>query len=162
MSLLAPRSGQDIDNAALCVLTDEQIEELLKEAEDRLHAKAGLEPLTQDSEDVLTLDTQDVRQHRQIHFPKLEHNLNGSSYINNHSGVAKTSSQLMVPAEQRKMAEVLRSVTKDGKSSSKVVRSTLTILCLSCMRTFNPNHFLDAHQRLFLSLPCYHEGKSKS
>ncbi|KAK5942185.1 dTDP-fucopyranose mutase [Knufia obscura] len=101
------------------LLSDERIEELLKEAETRLRAKAGLEPISA-NDDVLALDSTNVASQKRIHFPKLEHNLDRNSYLKNHNGIAKASPDLMVPAEQRKMADGLRAVAKESDTNKKV------------------------------------------
>ncbi|KAK5081472.1 dTDP-fucopyranose mutase [Exophiala xenobiotica] len=101
------------------ILSDDRIEELLKEAETRLRAKAGLEP-TLANEDVLALETTDPAPKKRIHFSKLKHNLDRSSYLKNHNGIVKVSPDLMVPAEQRKMADGLRAVTRELGDSKKV------------------------------------------
>lgn len=101
------------------ILTDAQIEELLREAEDRLRLKAGI-PSTPDNE-TLSLTPVVAPSASKVRLSKLEHNLEPSSYIKNHNGVAKTNSSLMVPSEQRKMADGLRSL--DTQQPSKKIVS---------------------------------------
>lgn len=109
---------QTVQNPAQ-ILSDERIEELLKEAETRLRQQAGLEPnSSRFGQDVETLAP--VSQKR-IHLPKLQHSLERSSYLKNHDGVTKTDANLMVPKEQRKMADGLRVVAKDSEDNKKVV-----------------------------------------
>lgn len=138
------------------LLSDERIEELLKEAETRLRAKAGLEPISA-NDDVLALDSTNVASQKRIHFPKLEHNLDRNSYLKNHNGIAKASPDLMVPAEQRKMADGLRAVAKESDTNKKVVR-TLTNASFTQHEEILSQILLDAHQRLILRLPCFHES----
>jgi len=118
------RNGSMLD-AAPEILSDERIEELLKGAETRLRAKAGLEPISA-NEDVLALETTDAAPSRRVHLARLEHNLDRSSYLKNHNGIAKASPDLMVPAEQRKMADGLRTVRKELGNSKKVVSQSLS------------------------------------
>jgi len=101
-------------------LSDDRIEELLKEAETRLRAKAGLE-LTSANEDILTLESTDAAAMKKIHLPKLEHNLNRNSYLKSQNGIAKAIPDLMIPAEQRRMADGLREVAKETSDNKKVV-----------------------------------------
>jgi len=144
------------------ILSDDRIEDLLKEAETRLRAKAGLEP-TPANEDVLALETTDAAPKKRIHFSKLEHNLDRSSYLKNHNGVVKASPDLMVPAEQRKMADGLRAVTRELGDSKKVVSrpTAFKLLPFPQYEEILSQLSLDAHQHLILSLPCSHESLIK-
>lgn len=105
------------------VLTDEQIENLLQDAEARLRAKAGLSVQKVESDDVLQLESDAVRPTRRLKFPRLEHDLDRSTYIKNENGVAKTSANLTVPTEQRKMAEELRALPAIDSAGKRVVRT---------------------------------------
>ena len=120
MALASVYPGEDTIQNAHEILSDDRIEELLKEAETRLRTKAGLEPVAP-VDDVLALEPSQAVPRKGIHFPKLEHNLERSSYLKNQNGIVKASPDLMVPAEQRKMAEGLRAVAKDIGDSKKVV-----------------------------------------
>ena len=102
------------------ILSDDEIEKLLNEAESRLRMKAGLEP-AQDDDNMLSLDTDTVQSSVQrVRLPKLEHNLEKSSYLKHENGVTRTDSSLTIPTEQRKMAEGLRLIAGD-QNSKKVV-----------------------------------------
>lgn len=105
------------------ILTDAQIEELLQEAEDRLRLKAGL-PANAGNE-TLSLTSPNPLSTSKVRLPKLEHNLDQSSYIKNHNGVAITNPSLMVPPEQRKMADGLRTLTVQQTNGKKIVSNIL-------------------------------------
>lgn len=111
------------------VLTDAQIEELLQEAEDRLRQKAGLPPNIDN--ETLSLSAVVAPSATKIHLSKLEHNLDRSSYIKNHNGVAKTNPSLMVPTEQRKMADGLRSLDTQQTSGKKIVSNPSIFISLT-------------------------------
>jgi len=140
MALASVFPGEHTTQNAYEILSDDRIEELLKEAETRLRAKAGLEPVTAD-DDVLALETTQAVPGKIVHFPKLEHNLERSSYLKNHNGIVKASPDLMVPAEQRKMAEGLRVVAKDIGDSKKVV-STQSMSTAFNVRKIYPKFLL--------------------
>lgn len=122
-------------------LSDEEIEKLLNEAENRLRVKAGLETTEQD-DNVLALDA-DVAPSsvQRVHLPKLEHNLEKSSYLKHQNGIARTNSSLTIPTEQLKMAEGLRSIVSE-QTSKKVVCSPLPSLESIHMRKIYPNYLL--------------------
>ena len=135
-------------------LTDERIEELLKEAEARLRAEAGLEPQQDDS---LALQRPTASTTSRSRLPRLDSGLQQPSYLKNQNGVTRTNSSLTVPDTQRKMADGLRTLPRNISESKKVV-SPSSLLGHICMRKLNPKLFLDAHQRLFLRLPCLPES----
>lgn len=128
-------------NAAPRILSDDEIEKLLNEAENRLRVKAGLAP-SEEGDDTLALvpDTAPNAVHR-VHLPKLEHNLEKKSYLKHQNGIARTDSSLTIPTEQRKMAEGLRSIVSD-QTSKKVVCFLPLIQFNIYMRKFNPKLFL--------------------
>ena len=129
------------DNGKTFILSDEQIEHLLKEAEERLRVKSGLQPLN-DEADVLSLDTGDEQKRaKTFHLPKLEHKLDGSSYLTNHNGITRSNANLMVPAEQQIMADGLRSIGKD-QEHKKAVRTSPSPLRVINVRKFYPKFFL--------------------
>lgn len=102
------------------ILSDDELEKLLNEAESRLRMKAGLEP-AQDDDNMLSLDTDTVQSSVQrVRLPKLEHNLEKLSYLKHENGVTRTDSSLTIPTEQRRMAEGLRLIACD-QNSKKVV-----------------------------------------
>lgn len=156
MALTVDMPPESLIRAPPEILSDERIEELLKEAEARVRQKAGLKPQT---DDVLALDKDKpaATSSKTVHLPKLEHNLERSSYLKNHNGIAKTNPSLMVPAEQRKMAEGLRAVTRENGESKKVVCLSLAYF-IPNMRKIQSQILLDAHQHLILRLPCFHES----
>ena len=144
------------DNGQPEILTDAQIEELIKEAEDRLRRKAGLEPNVDN--ETLSLNSAAPLSASRVRLSKLEHNLDRSSYIKNHNGVAKTNPSLMVPTEQRKMADGLRSLSTQQASSKKIVSNPFVFsLSIQHEETLSQTS-LDADQHLILRMPCYHES----
>lgn len=135
-------------------LSDERIDELLKEAETRLRAKAGLAPL---SDETLTSKSQIPPSTNRVHLPRLEHNLQQSSYLKNQNGVTRTNPNLMVPEVQRKMAEGLRTISTNTIIGKKVVCPWLLFPFLS-HEEIKSQSILDAHQHLILRLPYFSES----
>lgn len=129
MSIALETSGVAAQPFPQEVLSDERIEELLQEAEARLRAKAGLEPKVID--DGLALESVGSAPAKRVRLPKLEHGADRSAYLKNQNGIARTNSSLMVPAEQRKMADGLREVSRENGSKKMV--------CLSPSTTTFPN-----------------------
>ena len=140
MALVVEDSKEGLALHTPQVLSDEQIEKLLQEAETRLRAKAGLASVPEQSDDLMAFEHEKPITHKEIRFPKLEQNLDRSSYIKNHNGVAKVNSQSTVPAEQRDMANGLHSVAREG-GSQKIVSLHLS-LSAHHMRKFNPKFLL--------------------
>ncbi|EXJ80286.1 hypothetical protein A1O1_08428 [Capronia coronata CBS 617.96] len=91
------------------ILTDEQIDQLLVEAEARLREKAGLS-LTASGADEISLVTAEVKAKQRKPLPKLRHGLGQQTYIKDSQGVALTKPQATIPKEQRKLADGLRAV----------------------------------------------------
>ena len=141
MSALVEDPNGNALNSSPEILSDQQIEELLQEAETRLRAKAGLDLKPQDSEEILSLGSALPAPSKKIHFPKLEHNLDRSSYIKTHNGVAKAAPNLIVPATQREMADGLRAVSRWNGENKKMV-SYFPSLPFSSMRKSYPNFLL--------------------
>jgi len=106
------------------ILSDEQIEELLLEAEARLRAKAGL-PYKAVDEAELALESVTSVPAKRVRLPKLEHGVDRSSYLKDQDGIARTNSTMMVPAEQRKMADGLREVLRESGTRKVVSSSSL-------------------------------------
>lgn len=139
------------------ILTDAQIEELLQEAEDRLRQKVGL--ASNVDNETLSLSSGAPPSASKVRLSKLEHNLYRSSYIKNHNGVAKTNPSLMVPTEQRKMADGLRTLNTQQASSKKIVSSPSVSIWSSIQyEEILSQTSLDADQHLILRMPCYHES----
>ena len=153
MATVAEQSGVSSQLAASETLSDEQIEHLLQEAEARLRAKAGLAVQRTESDDIMQFEDAVTKQAKQIRFPKLDHQLAGSVYIRNENGIAKTSAQLTVPAEQSKMAEELRSLPTQNPAGKKVVRPSISLKSFSHEEIIS-QIFLEAHQHLILRMPC--------
>lgn len=136
-------------------LSDEQIEQLIQEAETRARAKAGV--LTApEPEDKLTLpeETPGLAQRKAI--PKLKHGLERQSYIREQHGVAQVKPDLLATREQQTLADRLRTVQVQ-KSKEKV--------CYQYSSWFHglsheENHAnsLDADPQLIMSCPCLHES----
>jgi hypothetical protein len=111
------------------ILTDAQIEELLQEAEDRLRQKAGLTSNVDTG--TLSLSSSSPLPASRIRLPKLDHNLDRSSYIKDHNGVAKTNPSLMVSTEQRKMADGLRTLNTQQTTGKKIVSDPSLLLFIN-------------------------------
>lgn len=140
------------------ILTDVQIEQLLQEAEHRLRHQAGLATHTDDGTIDLTPVT--TAPANRVRLSKLEHNLNPTAYIKDHNGVAKTNANLMVPTEQRRMADGLRSI-KTQQTGKKIVSSPpILVSNLYQNEEILSQIYLDADQHLILRMPCYHESFS--
>ena len=101
------------------VLSDQQIEWLIQEAEARARAKAGTISAPVE-ENVLTLseDTPEIARRKPI--PKLKHGLERQSYIQEQHGVAKVKPELLATKEQQTLAEKLKTVETRRKSMKKV------------------------------------------
>ncbi|EHY57471.1 dTDP-fucopyranose mutase [Exophiala dermatitidis] len=91
------------------ILTDEQIDQLLVEAEARLREKAGLSS-TSAGADEISLNTTGVKTKQRKPLPKLQHGLAQQTYIKDNHGVAEAKPQATIPKDQRKLADGLRSV----------------------------------------------------
>ena len=137
------------------ILSDEQIDQLLQEAETRLRAKAGQVAPTE-SDDVITLqDTHAVRTKRKA-IPRLQPGSMAKSYIAEKDGVAHVNPGLLSTAAQQKLANGLRSVEKKQKSKKEV--GTLSVHRDHIhMRKIHPN-LLDAVQHFFLTCPAPYES----
>ena len=117
------------------LLTDDQIEQLLQEAEARLRAKAGQLPPTE-SEDVIALQESEPAQSKRRAIPRLQHGLNSSSYISEKNGVAQVNPTLLTTPSQQKLADGLRSVETKQRNKKEVGHSySHTFIC---MRKINP------------------------
>lgn len=128
-------------NAGPRTLSEEEIEDLLNQAETRLLVKAGLAS-TEDDENLLSLSGDAAQSSVQrVRLPKLEHNLENSSYLQTQNGVTRTDSSLTIPAEQRKMANGLRPILIEEKNKKVVCRNVSSCTCIH-MRKFNPKFLL--------------------
>lgn len=117
--LLASNLQAEPTDTVNVILNDEQIEQLLQQAEARLQQRA--EPAAEKDSNVLDLAPQAPAVTTQIRIPKLQHNAQSSAYIKDHGGVAKTVTAALVPREQQKMADNLREVLTGEQLKSKRV-----------------------------------------
>ncbi|EXJ86499.1 hypothetical protein A1O3_03450 [Capronia epimyces CBS 606.96] len=97
------------------ILTDEQIDQLLAEAEARLREQAVLLS-TPSGADEISLDTTEAKAKERKPLPKLRHGLGQQTYIKDNQGVALTKPQATIPRDQRKLADGLRPVEVAEKS----------------------------------------------
>ena len=99
-------------------LSDEQIEQLIQEAETRARGKAGIVTVPEpETELTLQEETPGLAQRNAI--PKLQHGLERHSYIREQHGVARVRPELLATKEQQSLADQLRTV-KVKKSKEKV------------------------------------------
>lgn len=127
------------------IMSDEQIDELLQQAEARLREKAGLQ--------IQKIEGKEKR----IAIPKLQHGMDKSSYISEKNGVARVDPNLLVKKDDNKMADGLRSIEAKGKSKAVVSFIISLLFSVTIMRKIFPKTFLDADQQFILNLPCFHE-----
>ncbi|KAJ9647561.1 uncharacterized protein PV06_00272 [Exophiala oligosperma] len=97
------------------LLDDVEIDRLLSEAEERLRAKAAAPETSTSTEISLHNGELEKASSRKL-LPKLQHNLNQTIYIKDHSGVAQANPQLAVGKDQRQLADSLKKVELPGKS----------------------------------------------
>ena len=100
------------------VLSDDQIEQLIQEAEARAHARAGaIAAPAPDHELTLQIDTPEFAKRKAI--PRLEHGIERQFYIQEQQGVAQVKPELLAMKEQHTLAEQLRTVEAQKKKKSK-------------------------------------------
>ena len=104
------------------LLSDDQIELLIQEAEARLRAKN--EVVTVDEpEEILTLRDEQteatIRKRKPI--PRLEHGINTRSYLQDRHGVAQVNPELLANKQQQALADQLRLIEKKKDKSKKEV-----------------------------------------
>jgi len=133
-------------------LNEEQIEQLLQEAETRSREKAGIITQVQNEEDEgnLTLSTESVTRKP---LPRLKHGLGRNSYIHEKHGVVHVNPDLVVGKQQKKLADTLRTVDILEKSKKVVRPSLVSNFCCSNEEIY-PNLILDADQQSFLDCPA--------
>ena len=125
------------------VLSDDQIEQLIQEAEARAHARAGaIAAPAPDHELTLQIDTSEFAQRKAI--PRLEHGLERQSYIQEQQGVAQVKPELLATKEQHTLAEQLRTVEaqKKKKKSKKQVSNSYFSDSLLLHEENHPNFLL--------------------
>jgi hypothetical protein len=105
------------------ILSDEQIEQLIQEAEERARTKAAGAVARPDSEDLLTLQdgTPDFAKRKPI--PKLKHGLERQSYIQENQGVAQVKRELLATKEQQTLADQPRKVEVKARAKKEVGHS---------------------------------------
>ena len=140
-------------------LSDEQIEQLIQEAEDRARARASA-PTQPEAEDELTLQDETLDFSKRKPIPKLKHGLERQSYIQEKNGVAHIKPELLATKEQQTLADHLRKL--EGKKQSKKNVCALYFhrnMCILYEEIIS--HFpLDADQQLFLICPASMRAKS--
>lgn len=101
------------------VLSDEQIEQLIQEAEVRARAKQiGI--AAPSAEDELTLQRELPGLSRRKPIPKLKHGIERSSYIQDDQGVARVRPEFLTTKEQQTLADQLRKVENKTRSKKEV------------------------------------------
>jgi hypothetical protein len=103
-------------------LSDEQIEQLLQEAEIRLRAREG-QVVPVESEDLIALQETEASRTKRKAIPRLQHGLQTSSYISEKNGVAQVNPTLLATPAQRKIADNLRNVQVKQKNKKEVCAS---------------------------------------
>jgi hypothetical protein len=138
------------------VLTDDQIEALLQEAENRLKAASSTTQAVVPVEDDehLSLSEKKPEFAKRKPIPRLQHDLKHPNAIQERDGVARIAPELLSTKQQ---ALKLKSVEVKDKTQKDVSRDQP--LPCSYMRKSIPI-FLDADQYLVLRLPCLHESLS--
>ncbi|RMZ83745.1 hypothetical protein DV738_g933, partial [Chaetothyriales sp. CBS 135597] len=109
-------------------LSDEQIEQLLQEAEGRLRAKAGqlaaadtAKSANEETLDVITLQETDTSHVKRKAIPHLQHGISQSAaYISEKKGVAQVNPALLAgPTDTVKLADNLRPVERKQKQKKE-------------------------------------------
>ena len=137
------------------MLSDEQIDQFLQQAETRLRAKAS-QIIPSQSEDVIALHQTEPSTSKRKAVPRLEHGLKTSSYISEKNGVAHVDPALLATPTQQKLADGLRSVEIVQKNKKEVCLRIIQTFCLSMRKIFDI--FLDAVQYFILKCPAFHES----
>lgn len=151
--------AQQVDSIEPEILTDDQVEKLLQEAENRLRQQAGL--VNDPEKDTISFNEEPSTRTKRIQLPNLEHTANKSSYIRTSDGVAKADPKSMVPAEQRKMAGGLRKIQTQRTRNSKVVSHTCILPSIALQHEeITSQTSLDADKHLILRMPCFRESSS--
>ena len=114
--------ASDVVEAEL--LSDDQIELLIQEAETRLRAKNEVVPVD-DAEEVLTLRDDKPKATNRKRIPRLEHGIDTKRYIRDNHGVAIVNPELLANKQQQALADQLRLIEKKDKSKKEV--RTITI-----------------------------------
>ena len=132
-------------------LSNEQIEQLIQEAETRARAKASI-VIAPEPEDELTLSEETPELAERKAIPKLKHGLERQSYIREQHGVAQVRPELLATKEQQTLADRLRTV--QVKKSKEKVRYK-RVLCIRDihMRKIHAKS-LDADPQLIMSCPA--------
>lgn len=121
-------------------MTDEQIDQLLVEAEARLREKAALLSTPARANEIRLDNTEAKARQRKPYvdqilltasltdkissLPKLRHGLGQQTYIKDSQGVAQTKPQAAIPQDQRKLADGLRTV-EVAQKAKKIVCSVM-------------------------------------
>ena len=102
-------------------LTDDQIEALLQEAENRLK-NANTTAVVPVEENELTLALEDEKPafEKRKPIPRLSHTLDTKRSIQEHNGVAHVAPELLVSKEQQKLADNLRTIKFKDRSKKDV------------------------------------------
>jgi hypothetical protein len=112
------------DGLGAPTLSDEQIEQLIQEAEARANQRAKSLAITEtllDDEITLQDNIPDTRKRKPI--PRLHHGLEKQSYIEERNGVAQVKHELLATKEQRSLAEKLKKPETLHKSNKKVKKT---------------------------------------
>ncbi len=120
-------------------LSDEQVHQLLQEAEDRLRARSAA---TESSSTLLRS------------LPKLSHGMKTSSYIKEKDGIAQVDAARLVDAEQRKLADTPRAA-KPLSGTKKTVSMINSSFVPLCVRKIYPTLSLDADSWFVLDHPAF-------
>jgi hypothetical protein len=103
------------------VLSDEQIDTLLQEAEGRLRAKAGALATKEPADELnLALDEEQPEPTKRRPIPKLQSGIDLKSYIRDNRGVAQVAPQRFALEQQHNSGTDLRSVEYNQQSKKEV------------------------------------------
>jgi hypothetical protein len=129
------------------VLSDEEIDRLLQEAEVRLREKAGQVTAPADDNEISIVTGEEkipkaskLPSADAFSLPKLRHGLERASYIKEHNGVAQADPQALIGPTQKQLADGLRTVEQSTKSKKVVSGSTLKPSPAHHMRKLIPNY----------------------
>ena len=106
------------------ILSYDQIELLIQEAETRLRAKNEVVPVDE-PEAILTLRDDKPEATKLKRIPRLEHGIDTKRYIQDKYGVAIVDPELLANKQQQALADQLRRIEKKDKSKKEVCVNTI-------------------------------------
>ena len=113
-------------------LSDEQIEELIQEAEQRLRRKRQ-PSVPVESEDILTFEENTSEKPTRVRIPRIEHGLDLKGYLQDQKGVIRVKPELLANKQQQNLADRLRCLEAEQKPTKKEVCSSK----FTCLQPFH-------------------------